>query len=105
MDSTEQMLGNSEFAAISGYSSASVDKSILFYIELFEESSAYYMAARLQKENWEINIIPIGSCWICHAHAVITPDMQTILDLSNYLADLAEYYGGTFKRWELKSTL
>ncbi len=78
-----------------------VERSIVFYIEVYDESSAYYMAARLQKENWDVNVIPTGSCWICLANAIVTPDHQTINDLSDYLSDLSEFYGGSFKRWEL----
>ncbi|MDG5766297.1 ribonuclease E inhibitor RraB [Balneolales bacterium ANBcel1] len=96
----------SESARLSGYvkaKSVGVERPIVFYIEINDESSAYYMAARLQKEHWEVNVIPTGSCWICLAHAVATPDHQTISDLCDYLSDLSEFYGGTFKRWELDS--
>ena len=86
-----------------GMVSTAKEQPIMFYIEVYEESSAYYLAARLQKEHWEINVMPAGSCWILLAHALVTPDHQTIGDLCDYLSDLSEFYGGSFKRWELNS--
>ncbi len=80
-----------------------VERSIAFYIEIYEETSAYYMAARLQKEHWEVNVIPTGSRWICLLHAIVTPDHETINDLCDYLSDLSEFYGGSFEKWELGS--
>lgn len=88
-----------------GHLVTDVEKLIVFYIELYEESSAYYLAARLQKEKWEINVMPAGSCWILLAHAAVVPDYQTISDLCDYLSDLSDFYGGSFKRWELDSPL
>ncbi len=88
-----------------GFGTSGLEKLIAFYIELYEESSAYYLATRLQKEHWEINVIPTESCWILLAHALVTPDHQTINDLCDYLSDLSEFYGGSFKRWELDSLL
>lgn len=86
-----------------GYVPSESEKLIVFYLELYEETSAYYLAARLQKEHWEINVMPAGSCWILLAHALASPDPQTIGDLCDYLSDLSEFYGGSFKRWELDS--
>ncbi len=86
-----------------GYRPKEPEKPVVFYIELYEESSAYYLAARLQKEHWEINVMPAGSCWILLAHALASPDHKTIRDLCDYLSDLSEFYGGSFKRWELDS--
>ena len=88
-----------------GFVGSKMEKHIVFYIELYDESSAYYLAARLQNEHWEINLMPTGSCWILLAHAVITPDHETISDLCEYLSDLSEFFGGSFKRWELDSHL
>lgn len=85
-------------------SASVIERKMLFYIELFEESSAYYMAARLQKEHWEINVVSSGSSWICLAQALARPDNKTIRELCDYLSDLAEFYGGSFQRWELDST-
>lgn len=87
-----------------GFTSPGVEQPIVFYIELYGESSAYYLAARLQNEHWDVNVIPSGSSWICLAHAVVTPDNQTINDLCDYLSDLSELYEGSFKRWELGSS-
>ncbi len=86
-----------------GYRPKEPEKPVVFYIELYEESSAYYLAARLQKEHWEINVMPAGSCWILLANALASPDHKTIRDLCDYLSDLSEFYGGSFKRWELDS--
>ena len=80
-----------------------IEQPIIFYIEVYGESSAYYMAARLKKENWDVQLISTGSGWICLANAIVTPDDQTINDLCDYLSDLSEHYGGSFKRWELGS--
>lgn len=77
------------------------EKLIAFYIELFEEESAYYMAARLQQEKWEVNVMPSGGAWMCLAHAMVKPDSSTISDLCDYLSDLSEFYGGVFQSWEL----
>ncbi|MBP3192550.1 ribonuclease E inhibitor RraB [Natronogracilivirga saccharolytica] len=83
------------------YGGPSAEKMIVFYIELYGESSAYYLAARLQKEHWDVHVMPTGSSWVLLAKAVLTPDHQTITDLCDYLSDLSEFYGGSFKRWEL----
>ena len=85
-----------------GFNETAAEHDIVFYIEVYEESSAYYLAARLQREHWDIQLIPNGSCWVCIAHAVATPDYETIQDLSDYLSDLSEFYGGSFKKWELQ---
>lgn len=88
-----------------GMVSTAKEQPIMFYIEVYEESSAYYLAARLQKENWDVNVLPIGSLWICLAQAIVQPDNQTIEDLCDYLSDLSEFYNGKFSKWELGSPL
>lgn len=83
------------------YGGPAMEKMIVFYIELYEESSAYYLAARLQKEHWDVHVMPTESSRVLLAKAVLTPDHSTICDLCDYLSDLSEFYGGSFKRWEL----
>lgn len=85
-----------------GYQPTDPERSVVFYMELYEETSAYYLAARLQKEHWEVHVMPAGSCWILLAHALASPDNQTISDLCDYLADVSGFYGGSFKSWELE---
>ncbi len=98
-------INNEGFCQDFGFGASELEKLIAFYIEIYEESSAYYLATRLQKEHWEVNVMPTGSCWILLAHALVTPDHQTLNDLCDYLSDLSEFYGGSFKRWELDSLL
>jgi regulator of RNase E activity RraB len=72
-----------------------------FFFYLPTEEGAYRIAARLQKDGFDVEVHPPdeSSEWSCCATKTMVPEFDAIVKIREYLTALAELHGGKFDGW------